>query len=261
MPSRILLISDLHLEDSRPDITNAFFEFLQSNSGNCTSLYILGDLFEVWIGDDNHTELSLSVAAALRDFASAGSCIYIMHGNRDFLLGEEFAEQCNALLLNERFVLKTDVFSALLIHGDQLCIDDLEYMEFRNMVRNTHWRKDFLAKPLTERSAFAGSARQQSKQATESKSNEIMDVNQAEVEKTLRASGEIVLIHGHTHRPAIHQVELGGNTGPLKARRVVLGDWDESLWFIEICGDQLKLLNQPLDPQFEGRRLPENQIN
>lgn len=248
MHSRILLISDLHLEESRPDITNAFLQFLQSNTGNCTSLYILGDFFEVWIGDDHHTDLSKSVSAALRDFSSAGSSIYIMHGNRDFLIGEEFAKQCNASLLDERFVLRTDDFSALIIHGDQLCIDDLEYIEFRNMVRSAPWRESFLAKPLAERSAFAELARLQSKKATAGKSDEIMDVNQAEVEKLLKASGEMVLIHGHTHRPAIHQVAMESDNSQPKARRVVLGDWDKSVWIVEICGDQLNLLNQPLNP-------------
>lgn len=242
MSSRILLISDLHLEDSRPDITRALLRFLELNKTHCDALYILGDLFEVWIGDDEHTALSDTVAAALKAFSATGSSIHIMHGNRDFLLASNFADRCGASIIVEPTVIETDSGSVLLMHGDSLCSDDSDYIQFRNMVRTQSWQQEFLAQSLEDRRAFAQMAREQSRQATSAKENSIMDVNQAAVEKLLIYSGQTILIHGHTHRPAIHELTLGDSGDEQKlARRVVLGDWDENPRYGEISKDGIEL--------------------
>ena len=247
MASKILLISDLHLEDSRPEITASLLYFLQSNEGACDALYILGDLFDVWIGDDDVSELAISVAAALKAFNDAGASIYIMHGNRDFLIGADFAQRCGAALLADPYVLQSAAGPILLLHGDQLCTDDTDYMQFRDMVRQESWQQEFLRKSLKDRSAFAQQAREQSRLATASKPVSIMDVNQAEVQRLLADTGQLTMIHGHTHRPAIHDVALTGPiNGQTMAKRIVLGDWHQMVWFGEISSDGVKLQHLPL---------------
>ena len=237
MSSRILLISDLHLEQGRPDITAALFAFLERNAASCSALYILGDLFEVWIGDDDSNQLNKAVAKALHSFHEAGTDIFILHGNRDFLLGPSYAASCGAALIDDSTTIDTPIGPALVLHGDDLCTDDVEYIKFRNTVRQESWQQDFLSKSLSERRAFAEQARQQSQQATSSKENGIMDVNPCAVEQRLRATAQKLMIHGHTHRPQIHEVGLGED----KARRVVLGDWDSHGWFVEIDSEGLRL--------------------
>lgn len=242
MSSRILLISDLHLEQGRPDITAALIAFLERNAATCSALYILGDLFEVWIGDDDTTELSTAVAKALHSFHEAGTDIFIIHGNRDFLLGPDYATSCGATLVDDSTAIDTPIGPALVLHGDDLCLDDVEYIKFRDTVRQKPWQQDFLSKTLAERRAFADQARQQSQQATSAKENAIMDVNPSAVEQRLRETSQTLMIHGHTHRPQIHQMELDDG----KAQRVVLGDWDKQGWFIEIDSDGLRLEKFPL---------------
>lgn len=242
MSSRILLISDLHLEQGRPDITAALFAFLERNTGNCGALYILGDLFEVWIGDDDATELSNAVANALHCFHEAGADIFIIHGNRDFLLGSGYATSCGATLIDDSTVIDTPIGPALVLHGDDLCSDDTEYINFRNTVRQESWQQDFLSKTLTKRRAFADQARQQSQQATASKQNSIMDVNPSAVQQRLHDTAQKLMIHGHTHRPQVHELILGED----KAQRVVLGDWDKHGWFVEIDAGGLRLEKFPL---------------
>ena len=242
MPSRILLISDLHLEQDRPDITAALFAFLERNTGSCGALYILGDLFEVWIGDDDVTELSTAVANALNSFHQAGADIFVIHGNRDFLLGAGYAASCGATLIDDSSAVDTPIGPALVLHGDDLCTDDVDYIKFRTTVRQQSWQQDFLSKTLLERRAFAAQARQQSQQATSTKENAIMDVNVASVEQRLVETGQQLMIHGHTHRPQIHELELAEG----KARRVVLGDWDRHGWFAEIDNEGLRLEKFPL---------------
>ncbi|PCI74956.1 MAG: UDP-2,3-diacylglucosamine diphosphatase [SAR86 cluster bacterium] len=238
----MLLISDLHLEQGRPDITAALYAFLERNTATCGALYILGDLFEVWIGDDDVSELSTAVANALNSFHEAGADIFILHGNRDFLLGASYAASCGATLMDDSTVIDTPSGPALVLHGDDLCTDDIEYIEFRNTVRQESWQQDFLSKTLSERRAFADQARQQSQQATSTKENAIMDVNAASVEQRLRETEQKLMIHGHTHRPQVHELELGEN----KAQRVVLGDWDSHGWFAEIDEKGLRLEKFPL---------------
>lgn len=247
MSNRILFISDLHLEQGRPDITAALLTFLQANKSRCDALYILGDLFEVWIGDDQHSELSETVANALQAFHQAGSQINILHGNRDFLLGDNYAARCGALLMEDSSTIDTAVGRALILHGDDLCTDDVEYMQFRDLVRQQAWQQEFLSKSLEERQAFADQARQQSAKATSSKQLSIMDVNADAVERRLQDYGQTLMIHGHTHRPAIHDIQLHKTIQRSnKARRVVLGDWDKNGWYGKIDKNGLKLEKFPL---------------
>lgn len=244
LSSRTLFISDLHLEESREDITKSFLHFLKVNRGQCDALFILGDLFEVWIGDDESSELKTTIATALADFNAAGSWIFIVHGNRDFLLGDDYAMACGATLIQDPYTLQSETGSILLLHGDQLCSDDIEYMQFRNMVRQPQWQQEFLAKPLDERRAFAKQAREQSQAATAGKQADIMDINPGELQELFASSKQTTVIHGHTHRPAIHDVELDAPIGTkTTAKRVVLGDWDKQGWFAELTPQGLSLQN------------------
>jgi UDP-2,3-diacylglucosamine hydrolase len=243
----ILLISDLHLEDERPDITRTLLKFLQEHAGNCQALYVLGDLFEAWIGDDDITPLSEEIAQALAEFHASGSEIFLLHGNRDFLIGEEYAKRCAANLIQEPTVLENQGIHFLLLHGDSLCTDDHDYMEFRSMVRNPDWQQDFLAKPLAERREFARQAREQSQSATASKPMEIMDVNQSAVAELIQQSGQTRIIHGHTHRPAVHQIQLAEPVaGETDATRLVLGDWHKKGWYAEVHQGEMSLHHFPL---------------
>jgi UDP-2,3-diacylglucosamine hydrolase len=242
LSKRILFISDLHLQDDRPDLTRALLMFLQENQGKCEELYILGDLFEVWLGDDSLTATSEAVAKALHEFAECGSDVYIMHGNRDFLMGTEFAARCGASLLAEPYRLHSKLGDIVLMHGDVLCTDDTEYQTFRSMVRSAEWQADFLARNLDERIAFARQARQQSSLATAQKQDDIMDVNQAAVLEFLKRVDCPRLLHGHTHRPDVHSIALQSKIdGSSEAIRMVLGDWGVRGWFAELDGEHWQL--------------------
>ncbi|MCY4265578.1 MAG: UDP-2,3-diacylglucosamine diphosphatase [Gammaproteobacteria bacterium] len=245
MTEPILFISDLHLEESRPDITAALLRFLEQHAGCCHSLFILGDLFEVWIGDDESTTLTRQVAAALEKFAKLGTQLYLMHGNRDFLIGETYAQECGGVrLIREPYRLETDTCTYLLVHGDSLCTDDTEYQQFRSMVRDPHWQKGFLTQSLTARRDFARQARQESQVAIADKSMAIMDVNSDSVIELLRSQQLNSLIHGHTHRPAFHNIELDPPiAGQNKATRLVLGDWDKAGWYARLAEGNLSLHN------------------
>jgi UDP-2,3-diacylglucosamine hydrolase len=244
---RTLFISDLHLQESRPDITNTLLHFLKLNQGQCDALFILGDLFEVWIGDDDDSELKSTIAKALAAFNLAGTWIFLAHGNRDFLIGQDYAEQCGATLIEDPYTLQSDTGSVLLLHGDQLCTNDSDYMEFRKLVRDADWQQEFLAKSLDDRRAFASQAREQSQNATADKAVEIMDVNHAAVLQLLTSTRQTTLIHGHTHRPAIHKISLDSSIDNRKeAKRIVLGDWDQQGWFAELNADGISLQNFPL---------------
>ena len=177
----------------------------------------------------------------------AGADIFILHGNRDFLLGADYAASCGATIIPDSITITTPIGPAIVLHGDDLCSDDVQYMQFRTMVRQASWQQDFLSKTLSERRAFAEQARQQSQQATSIKENAIMDVNPAAVEQRLREHGQTLMIHGHTHRPAIHELELEAAIDSRnQARRVVLGDWDSHGWYAAIDADGLVLEKFPL---------------
>ena len=239
-----LLISDLHLQDSRPDLTRALMGFLDEYRGRCSQLFILGDLFEAWIGDDDPSALADEVAVALADFASTGPKIALMHGNRDFLLGEAYAARCGARLMGEAEVITSGSRPILLMHGDSLCTDDVGYQEFRSLVRQPAWQADFLGQPLAARHAFAAQARAQSREATSSKATEIMDVNQVAVQQVLVKHGVCDLLHGHTHRPSVHEFAYEGlpGEGEQPATRTVLGDWETSAWFAQIHAGKISLI-------------------
>ena len=226
-----LFISDLHLEPTRPAITALFLDFLERRAQQAQALYILGDLFEAWIGDDDDAELGRTVTAALRALTDAGVPAYFLHGNRDFLLGERFAAVSGVQLLPESAVIELAGEPTLLLHGDTLCIDDEEYQAFRAQVRHPAWQAQILALPLAQRRVLAGQLRETSRQAGQQKAADITDVSLAEVERVMRAQGVQRLIHGHTHRPAIHDWRLEGQP----ARRAVLGDWREQQGSVLRC--------------------------
>lgn len=247
MAARTLFISDLHLEPARPDITRSLLAFLARESGQCEALYILGDLFEVWLGDDDESPLAADVASALHAFRAAGARVYLMHGNRDFLLGEDFAARCGASLITEPYRLPQVDGEILLLHGDALCTDDVDYQKFRAQVRSEKWQRDFLARSLQARRNFARDAREQSRAATAGKAMKIMDVNDDAVQSLLRTTGQHTLLHGHTHRPAIHEFVLErAIAGKTTARRIVLGSWDEAGWYAASDGHQIQLHEFPL---------------
>ena len=239
-----LLISDLHLQDSRPDLTRALMGFLDEYRGRCSQLFILGDLFEAWIGDDDPSALADEVAVALADFASTGAKIALMHGNRDFLLGEAYAARCGARLMGEAEVITSGLRPILLMHGDSLCTDDIGYQEFRSLVRQPTWQAEFLGQPLEARHAFAAQARAQSREATSSKANEIMDVNQLAVQQALVNQGVCDLVHGHTHRPKVHEFafECLPRKGEQPATRTVIGGRETRALFAQVHAGDISLI-------------------
>ena len=218
-----LLISDLHLDPQRPRILDLFADLLAGEARRADALYILGDLFDSWIGDDDDAALAAQVAQTTRALRDSGVPIWVMHGNRDFLLGADYAARAGMSLLADPSVVELGGERVLLMHGDTLCTDDTEYLKFRALVRDPRWQAQFLAKPLAERRAFAAQARGESRRHTSAAKPEIMDVNQEAVAAAMRTHGVHKLIHGHTHRPATHHFDLDGRT----AERVVLGDWYE----------------------------------
>ena len=218
-----LFISDLHLDPDRPAITDLFLNFLKTRAVPADALYILGDLFEAWIGDDDASPVNLAVCAGLRECNEAGTPVFVMHGNRDFLLGSRFEADSHCALLDDPTVIDLYGTRTLLMHGDLLCTDDTDYMAFRNMVRAPEWQAALLSKTLAERQAIARQMRQESRERTSGKPESITDVNQGAVVEIMSEHRTRLLVHGHTHRPAIHRLELDRGM----AKRIVLGDWYE----------------------------------
>ncbi len=218
-----LFISDLHLCESRPELGELFFDFLKNTAATADALYILGDLFEVWLGDDqlDHDPLSRQVADALRMFTTGGVTTYFMRGNRDFLIGERFAHEAGITLLNDPTLIELNGQRCLLLHGDTLCTDDVSYQAFRTQARDPAWQAAVLAKSYAERVQFSASIRQQSNSEKSLKAEDIMDVSQANVSEVFRSWNYPVMIHGHTHRPATHVHVVDG----LECTRIVLADW------------------------------------
>lgn len=216
-----LFISDLHLDDRRPETTKLFLTFLQDEAVDADALYILGDLFEFWLGDDVPSQCSLDVAGALKQVSHNGVPCYFMHGNRDFLLQQAYAGQAGLALLPQEHVIDLYGERVLLMHGDSLCTDDVTYQQFRSMVRNPAWQQDFLARSPQERLEIALQARDASAAHKGSVDMNIMDVNPGEVLAAFERHGVLRMIHGHTHRPATHDLEIKGQP----AQRIVLGDW------------------------------------
>ena len=219
-----LFISDLHLSPDTPAATDTLLRFLRETAPAADALYVLGDLFEYWIGDEGLAQpFAMQVAKAFRAVSDGGVPVYFMHGNRDFLIGERFAQTSGMQLLPDP--TRVDLYGTptLLMHGDTLCSDDVEYQKFRSMVRNPAWQQAFLGKPLDERVRMAREVRGKSEQAKQVKDTTIMDVTPATVEDAFRAHHYARLIHGHTHRPARHEHKVDGRD----CERWVLADWYE----------------------------------
>ena len=236
-----LFISDLHLDAERPAITELFGRFIDEEAKHSDALYILGDLFEAWVGDDDPSDTGAFVADKLRGLRDAGIPVYFMRGNRDFLLGDAYARRAGIEILNDPAVVTLHGKPALLMHGDTLCSDDVAYQQFRAQTRDPGWQRQFLAHPLDARLAFAQQARaasqaHQSGLKAQGAMDAITDVSPATVEATLARFGVDTLIHGHTHRPAVHAHEGG--------KRIVLGDWYEqgSVLRADASGFQLSSL-------------------
>ncbi|MBE9515817.1 MAG: UDP-2,3-diacylglucosamine diphosphatase [Proteobacteria bacterium] len=220
-----LFISDLHLSGERPEINVLFLKFLANEARQADALYILGDLFEYWIGDEAMAHPDHApIVAALRALTDAGVPLYIMVGNRDFLIGEGFAAATGCQLIDDPTVINLYSKPVLLMHGDTLCTDDHDYQKLRLMLRNPDWRKAFLAKSVEERIEMAQHIREQSKEAIAGKQAQIMDVNQDAVETVMREHGAATLIHGHTHRPDTHTFTSNNKN----MTRHVLADWYQS---------------------------------
>ncbi|ARU56299.1 UDP-2,3-diacylglucosamine pyrophosphatase [Oleiphilus messinensis] len=238
-----VFISDLHLEETRPEITDAFISFLEHKCHNADRLYILGDLFEAWIGDDEHTPLQNTIAEQLLALKNSGTTIYFQHGNRDFLLQQDYATRSGMELLPEEAVISLYGTPVLLMHGDSLCTRDTGYMHFRKTVRTPVSQAAFLARSLDERKLVAKQMRQLSQAQNSSKSNEIMDVTEAEVESVMTHHQAQYLIQGHTHRPKIHDLTILSQP----AKRIVLGDWENSLWYLRwLENGEYQLLHEPI---------------
>ncbi|MEP1472201.1 MAG: UDP-2,3-diacylglucosamine diphosphatase [Halieaceae bacterium] len=231
--ARSLFISDLHLDASRPAVIQALEAFLQKAS-DAEALYVLGDLFEAWLGDDDDSPLAQQITAMFHQFSASGPRLFLMQGNRDFLLGDNFCNAAGASLLPDPTVIDLHGTPTLLMHGDSLCTADEEYQSFRKMARDPAWQAELLSKSLEERRAIAQHLRTVSKDAGSNKAEDIMDVSPDTVELELKSRNVAQLIHGHTHRPATHH-EVAGE-------RWVLGDWDTLGWYIEARDGNLELI-------------------
>lgn len=226
MTQRALFISDLHLTGERPESSEQFFRFLREEAARADALYVLGDLFEYWAGDDELTDqqgglLAAEVAAGFKSLAGRGVQIRIMHGNRDFLVGGGFLAASAAQLIEDPAVVRLDTGPVALLHGDTLCTDDLDYQAWRQTARSGTWQRDFLARPLAARHAEIQGLRQKSRNVIAAKPAQIMDVNPEAVRDAFRRLGVRRMIHGHTHRPARHEHEVDG----ARCERWVLPDW------------------------------------
>ena len=230
-----LFISDLHLSGERPAINRRFFAFLREQASRAAVLYVLGDLFEYWIGDEeldapDGDPLARKVAEAFGALSRGGVGVRLMHGNRDFLIGKRFCEVSGARLLQDPSVEKIGGARTLLMHGDTLCTDDVDYQAWRKVARSREWQREFLAQSLPERRKALQALREKSKEVVGAKPAEIMDVNDGAVREALRAHSLTRLVHGHTHRPARHELEVDGR----RCERWVLPDWYERGGYLAI---------------------------
>ncbi len=234
----LVFISDLHLAPERPQIIELFLRFADEVATSADALYILGDFLEYWLGDDDPSPALIPVFNKLAALSEKHKTrIFFMHGNRDFLVGNKLAERCHfELIESDTLKIKIQDEDVLLMHGDTLCTDDVEYQKFRQLVRSKQWQQDILSKNIEERIQIAKNLREQSKKSTNEKEESIMDVNAQETEKAFLDNGVNVIIHGHTHRPAVHQQIINNQ----KTTRVVLGDWFKS-------GSYLRLNNNATD--------------
>ena len=236
-----LFISDLHLEADRPEIGEQFLDFLDEEAADAEALYILGDFFEYWVGDDDPDEYYGSIKRSLRAFTDSGVPVYFMHGNRDFLLSGQFTGETGCYLLPDPARIDLYGTATVLMHGDSLCTDDRDYQRLRNRVRDPVWQQDILGRPVEQRLQMARQARVLSAQSKQGKDETIMDASQDAIRRAVEANHADLLIHGHTHRPGIHTFKNNGR----KITRIVLGDWYEtgSVLAVNHRGWRLKTLD------------------
>lgn len=231
-------ISDLHLAPEETRITAGFLDFmLEPQDGD--HLYILGDFFNYWLGDDVPHPYIDSIKSVLKATSERGVKLFFMHGNRDFLIGEQFCKDTHITLLEDPSIITLNDEPVLLMHGDSLCTLDTEYMAFREMVRSQEWQAQFLGQSLEDRLAFANKARDESQKGNAIKEQTIMDVTKSEVDTSLTKANVTRLIHGHTHRPAIHDFDLDG----ANAQRIVLGDWYSHGWYLKVNEQGYRLVD------------------
>ncbi|QPK63158.1 UDP-2,3-diacylglucosamine diphosphatase [Methylomonas sp. LL1] len=221
MKQDTLFISDLHISLEKTEITRRFLDFLQNRARRAQALYILGDLFDAWIGDDDNTPPNKTIKQALKQLSDSGTQVFLLQGNRDFLIGQRFADETGITLLDEYAVVELNHHRVLLTHGDLLCTDDLPYQAFRLKAHSPEWQENVLSKPLWLRLLAARWYRLRSYWHKRKKTQDIMDVNPRTVIETMQKYQCRTLIHGHTHRPAMHDLTVDGAA----AQRIVLGDW------------------------------------
>lgn len=246
-----LFISDLHLDGNRPWLIEGFRAWCRGPARAAQQVFILGDLFEAWVGDDDDAGWTDTVRAELQALVAAGTPVSVQHGNRDFLLGDAFCSATGASLLDEETLIDLYGRRALLLHGDTLCTDDASYQAFRSQVRDPAWQQAVLNRPLSERRALAAQLRNDSRIAQDGKQMQIMDVNADAVAATMRRHGVDLLIHGHTHRPARHVLKHRNDAAAVDgpdAERIVLGDWGPLGWQLRAeDGGELRLEHWSLD--------------
>jgi UDP-2,3-diacylglucosamine hydrolase len=236
-----LFVSDVHLDAGAPEASDQFLEFLRTHAADAEALYILGDLFETWVGDDDPDPAKARICDGLRALTARGVGCFVLHGNRDFLIGRDFCLKTGSRLLADPIVADFDGERVLLTHGDALCTDDHSYQELRSTVRTTEWQRRFLALPLADRELLANRARAGSKNHISRAVPNIMDVNDDAVSTAYRATRVRRIIHGHTHRPGIHDTAIEGEP----AQRMVLGAWYEQGSYIQYENGRYELLNLP----------------
>ncbi len=238
-----LFISDLHLDASRPEIAEQFIEFLMDEAVGADALFILGDLFESWIGDDDPNPHYANITNELSALVNNGLPVFFMHGNRDFMIGDRFSMETGIQLLPDPFVVAIYGQDVLLSHGDRYCTDDAQYQAIRKMTRDPDWQAMMLQKPLAERQSIAAKAREDSKAHGESINEKITDVNIKAIEDAIREHKVKIMLHGHTHRPAVHEHLIDGEA----TKRIVLGDWYEqgSVVRWDENGAELRKLERP----------------
>tara|TARA_B100000475_G_scaffold178642_1_gene143833 strand:+ start:550 stop:1263 length:714 start_codon:yes stop_codon:yes gene_type:complete len=235
----IAFVSDLHLEPIENKRVKVFFQFLNNAVNKYEELYILGDFFEYWIGDDDTQSVNKLIMQKLKTASNNGLKIYFIHGNRDFLIGSEFESETGVKILADQHTFNIGEKKIMISHGDAFCVDDVEYQEMKREIRSDSWKKDFLTKSISERVDFANNLRTKSSERNSNKPENIMDVNDNYVLEVVRREKIDILIHGHTHRPAVHKLENS-------SIRAVLGSWEEEGWVADYIEGNIKLTSFPI---------------
>ena len=233
----IFFVSDVHLSPERAQVTSAFYEFLSSHARKATDLFILGDLFETWIGDNDPSDLAVTTQIRLKELTLSGTKLFVQHGNRDFLLGRRFMNKTGAVLIHDYHVFEAYNQRILVTHGDLLCSDDLAYQAFRRKTRNPVYRWILSHLPLSKRQEMASRWRAETTRQSSRKPSSVMDVSRATVQRVMSTTNTVKLIHGHTHKPARHELGTGGK------ERVVLGDWESSGWAVKLDHKGIELFD------------------